>query len=586
MKCESATHRRVIRGSSYVCAKCGEDLGTLRKVADKFNDYLMSPKARPDLQTPEAQAFLGHLQGRYLTPQTDAMMPWVTREWKKGRILGPDSTRNHISYMEPFEGMPEIGRTMVPNNPGENPVNGGRYITPISRDEFSHWADWYNSDHPTRQGTDIMGLHAHDVANRVDEYNKDMALNQGGSAEDYGRVVHKYPDNWSIQELNSEKLLEQEGDSMGHCVGGGGYWPNVRRGDTLVYSLRDHKNEPHATMEITPNGDIHCDDCGHEGYPSLTNRDQPNRCPDCHSPNFWSMPQNGTMVQIQGKANEAPKQEYQNRIRNYFETMKPEDRPQWESQDNITMAHELPWNDDEGGGYQTYHHGDYGLPDPHFEVDWPALVRDHADDTINYSHNGGADKSPEQIAQKADEMGQAEGLRSAVSDWETETEDIWRKEQANQMDTDTLAMDSGYDQNNPSPNEMDYWDENARDDPSSKDPYDKDFDEERYNKDYAQWEKEREEAMEEYRDEHLENQWWDSDHNNLIHDWSSALYDHRNKQRAAHTLQCEACGDPLGPDGQCKRCDWGTWSEPADTNNPSDQTRDVKPAIQAAWEPA
>lgn len=45
-----------------------------------------------------------------------------------------------------------------------------------------------------------------------------------------------------------EKALKYEGDTMGHCVGG--YCPDVTAGKTKIFSLRDKKGQPHVTIEV------------------------------------------------------------------------------------------------------------------------------------------------------------------------------------------------------------------------------------------------------------------------------------------------------------------------------------------------
>jgi hypothetical protein len=47
-----------------------------------------------------------------------------------------------------------------------------------------------------------------------------------------------------------EKALKNEGDLMGHCVGG--YCEDVISGDSRIFTLRDQKNKPHVTIEGTP----------------------------------------------------------------------------------------------------------------------------------------------------------------------------------------------------------------------------------------------------------------------------------------------------------------------------------------------
>jgi hypothetical protein len=47
-----------------------------------------------------------------------------------------------------------------------------------------------------------------------------------------------------------EDALKYEGDTMGHCVGG--YCPDVVAGNSRIFSLRDSKGEPHVTIETSP----------------------------------------------------------------------------------------------------------------------------------------------------------------------------------------------------------------------------------------------------------------------------------------------------------------------------------------------
>ena len=52
-----------------------------------------------------------------------------------------------------------------------------------------------------------------------------------------------------------QKALKFEGDTMGHCVGE--YCPDVMRGDSNIYSLRDRRGEPHVTIETTKMNPAH-----------------------------------------------------------------------------------------------------------------------------------------------------------------------------------------------------------------------------------------------------------------------------------------------------------------------------------------
>ena len=67
------------------------------------------------------------------------------------------------------------------------------------------------------------------------------------------KLIHTYSDGYKILQLLTPLALDYESQHMGHCVGKGSYDKKVTSGKTIIYSLRDTKNEPHATMEVTNN---------------------------------------------------------------------------------------------------------------------------------------------------------------------------------------------------------------------------------------------------------------------------------------------------------------------------------------------
>ncbi len=91
------------------------------------------------------------------------------------------------------------------------------------------------------------------------------------------------PDHPSEQNWEALKqALKYEGDTMGHCVGG--YCDDVLSGRSRIYSLRDAKGQPHVTIETKP------------------------------GLNHWSIPDElkgmDEIIQIKGKQNRAPNEEY------------------------------------------------------------------------------------------------------------------------------------------------------------------------------------------------------------------------------------------------------------------------------------
>jgi hypothetical protein len=81
--------------------------------------------------------------------------------------------------------------------------------------------------------------------------------------------------------------LAEEGNAMGHCVGG--YCQGVAAGESRIYSLRDAKGNPHVTVEVEPGG-------------SLSSTRYGMRDIDPEAPSRIS--------QIKGKQNRAPNPEY------------------------------------------------------------------------------------------------------------------------------------------------------------------------------------------------------------------------------------------------------------------------------------
>ena len=101
-------------------------------------------------------------------------------------------------------------------------------------------------------------------------------------------VVYRFDNGFTIVDVNTENDLDVEGDKMGHCVGS--YCDDVASGRTTIYSLRDARNEPHATIEILPT------------LPLGRSRSR------------------GTVEQIKGKGNAAPVEKYRPMIKQWLQT--------------------------------------------------------------------------------------------------------------------------------------------------------------------------------------------------------------------------------------------------------------------------
>ena len=61
------------------------------------------------------------------------------------------------------------------------------------------------------------------------------------------------PNNMSAYQLLTPEALDFESEYMGHCVGRGSYDAGVADGSIKIYSIRDERGEPHATLEVRGN---------------------------------------------------------------------------------------------------------------------------------------------------------------------------------------------------------------------------------------------------------------------------------------------------------------------------------------------
>ena len=107
-------------------------------------------------------------------------------------------------------------------------------------------------------------------------------------------------------EFNDKSLkdaLKYEGDTMGHCVGG--YCDEVASGASRIYSLRDAKGRPHVTIEVKPKSKPQF---GEEGvdYRQLLPENFIKKYG--YDPDAPDIP--ASIVQIKGKGNKKPNDEY------------------------------------------------------------------------------------------------------------------------------------------------------------------------------------------------------------------------------------------------------------------------------------
>jgi hypothetical protein len=126
------------------------------------------------------------------------------------------------------------------------------------------------------------------------ELSQPKELPKGWSQEPSGAYVGPKGERTTVNPNYEtlEQALKYEGNKMGHCVGG--YCPDVVEGKSRIFSLRDAKGEPHVTIEVKPQTDV--------SYFS------PWQIQLLRS--HGKLVEQPSIVQIKGKQNRAPKEDY------------------------------------------------------------------------------------------------------------------------------------------------------------------------------------------------------------------------------------------------------------------------------------
>ncbi len=131
------------------------------------------------------------------------------------------------------------------------------------------------------------------------------------------------PETWPREML--ETALKYEGETMGHCVGG--YCPDVIEGKSRIFSLRDARGEPHVTVEVNPgdwftamtNRSMNDSDLfnselkrryAEAGISSKSMKQEATQLGNELYAEMFGSPPPAEIVQIKGKANRAPKEDY------------------------------------------------------------------------------------------------------------------------------------------------------------------------------------------------------------------------------------------------------------------------------------
>jgi hypothetical protein len=144
------------------------------------------------------------------------------------------------------------------------------------RHTFDRILDWMDAENP-----DISRLSWNELVIATDAWHKSLV--QGNASfrtpVSPGVIIARWPDGTSIHRLLTPMQFQQEGTSMGHCVGGprdyttgqasgsSSYIQAARDGRAVFLSYRDAEGVPHATAEIAVRYHSHDPD-EEESFPS------------------------------------------------------------------------------------------------------------------------------------------------------------------------------------------------------------------------------------------------------------------------------------------------------------------------------
>ena len=300
----------------------------------------------------------------------DPLVPWIWREVKKGRIQF--------------------------RHPGD-----------WSRSHLDHLADWFASNSPTRRGVDIMQLTSDQALEKLEEWDDELQSQMAEQEAAGGAVVADTGDGWTIRQITNGEEAKAEGNAMGHCVGG--YGQAIESGQTLIYSLRDKGNNPHTTIEIEPADNGYNLEIKHAMFDRKKvrnimvkdsaifetmknelagNKDEmeafldkvaqshnvdPDLLKDAYIEHFYGKemeplsplsPEGGRVIQIQGKGNNVPIEEYQEPVGKWLMSI-GDGGPTVEK---TTMRYHV-WPPDTAEGFAIYVNPWGGYLDPEYETE-------------------------------------------------------------------------------------------------------------------------------------------------------------------------------------------------------------------------
>lgn len=116
--------------------------------------------------------------------------------------------------------------------------------------EIEHIIDYLNSDKAPKR---LKSMSYAEAKSNTKKWNDSLIKKAGNIVETDQdvKVLKRYPNGFQFVRLKNKPAFEREGNLMRHCVASYHDKENVK-----IYSLRDSKNQPHCTIEVTQGDDL------------------------------------------------------------------------------------------------------------------------------------------------------------------------------------------------------------------------------------------------------------------------------------------------------------------------------------------
>ena len=186
----------------------------------------------------------GHLKGTKLLEEN----PWISKLKPEDKVYKLDqfATRGNLEFGHMID---EVRNAMAPDSIlPKNLRISAKDLEKMTVDDISALVGKINGWRRIQKTKANLEIANNPATHTFKEYPPES--NPKGLSWKQIKKPEGLPEDEAEQAVR--KATEYEGSIMRHCVGGAGHCEPLLRGDVELYTLRDAKGEPHATIEVEP----------------------------------------------------------------------------------------------------------------------------------------------------------------------------------------------------------------------------------------------------------------------------------------------------------------------------------------------